>query len=148
MVLGAGGAARAAAFSLRKKGAAVTLLARDPDKAAEAARAIGCDYGPLSSAGERPFDAVINATPLGGGTHQALSPWPAAAHRKGSVAFDMVYDPVDTRLLREAKKAGAVTVSGLEMLLAQAVGQFEAWTGMHAPQDVMRHALFGAAGAA
>jgi len=147
VVLGAGGAARAAAFALRRRGAAVTLLARDPDKAAEAARALGCDYGPLASAGDRAFDAVINATPLGGGAHSAESPWPAAAHRAGSVAFDMVYDPVETRLLREARAAGAVAVSGLEMLLAQAVGQFEAWTGMRAPQEVMRQALFAAAGA-
>ena len=94
VVLGAGGAARAAAYALRKKGAAVTLLARDPEKAAEAARAIGCDYGALASAGERPFDAVINATPLGGGRATPASrpgrPRPIA---RGSVAFDMVYDP-------------------------------------------------------
>ena len=68
LVLGAGGAARAAAFALRKEGAAVTILARDAEKAAEAARAIGCDYGPLASAAERPFDAAVNATPLGGGS--------------------------------------------------------------------------------
>ena len=148
VVLGAGGAARAAAYALRKRGAAVTLLARDPEKAAQAARAIGCDYGALSSAGERPFDAVINATPLGGGAYAHLSPWPSSAHRPGSVAFDMVYDPVDTRLLREAREVGVVAVNGLEMLLAQAIGQFEAFTGMRAPQDVMRQALFGAAGTA
>ena len=148
VVLGAGGAARAAAYALRKKGAAVTLLARDPEKAAEAARAIGCDYGALSSAGERPFDAVINATPLGGGAHYALSPWPARAQRKDSVVFDMVYDPQETLLLREARVAGARVVSGLEMLLAQAVGQFEAWTGMRAPEDVMRQALLKAAATA
>ena len=148
VVLGAGGAARAAAYALRKKGAAVTLLARDPEKAAEAARAIGCDYGALSSAGERPFDAVINATPLGGGAYHALSPWPARAQRKDSVVFDMVYDPQETLLLREAREAGARVVSGLEMLLAQAVGQFEAWTGMRAPEDVMRQALFKAAATA
>jgi 3-dehydroquinate dehydratase/shikimate dehydrogenase len=146
VVLGAGGAARAAAYALRKKGAAVTLLARDPEKAAEAARALGCDYGALSSAGERPFDAVINATPLGGAAHADVSPWPAGALRPGSVVFDMVYDPRETRLLREAREAGAVAVSGLEMLLAQAVGQFEAWTGMRAPEDVMRQALLKAAG--
>jgi 3-dehydroquinate dehydratase/shikimate dehydrogenase len=148
VVLGAGGAARAAAYALRKRGAAVTLLGRDPEKAAEAARAIGCDYGPLASAGEHAFDAVINATPLGGGALSGFSPWPATAHRAGSVALDMVYDPIDTRMLREARAAGALTVSGLEMLLAQAVGQFEAWTGMHAPQDVMRQALSLASGGA
>jgi 3-dehydroquinate dehydratase/shikimate dehydrogenase len=144
-VLGAGGASRAAAFALRKEGAAVTLLARDPEKAAEAARALGCDYGPLSAVVERRFDALINATPIGGGEHAELSPVPAAAWRAGCVALDMVYDPLETRFLREARAAGAVTISGLEMLLAQAVGQFEAWTGMTAPLDVMRQALFGPA---
>jgi shikimate 5-dehydrogenase len=64
------------------------------------------------------------------------------------VVFDMVYDPQETLLLREAREAGARVVSGLEMLLAQAVGQFEAWTGMRAPEDVMRQALFKAAATA
>jgi len=148
LVLGAGGAARAAAFALRRKGAVVTLLARDPEKAAEAGRSIGCDYGALHSAAQRSFEAIVNATPLGGGALRSFSPVPAAAFRKGVVAFDMVYEPKETRFLREAREAGATTVSGLEMLLAQAVGQFEAWTGMKAPQDVMRQALFGAGEAA
>jgi shikimate dehydrogenase len=144
LVLGAGGAARAAAFALRRSGAVVALLARDPDRAAEAGRAIGCEYGALGSAAERPFDAVVNATPLGGGSLASFSPFPASAFRPGVVAFDMVYEPRETRFLREAREAGATTVNGLEMLLAQAVGQFEAWTGMKAPGDVMRRALFGA----
>jgi shikimate dehydrogenase len=63
------------------------------------------------------------------------------------VAFDMVYDPLETRFLREARAAGAVTVDGLQMLLHQAVGQFEAWTGMKAPLDVMRQALTDATAA-
>jgi shikimate 5-dehydrogenase len=148
MVLGAGGAARAAAFALRKEGAAVIILARDAEKAGEAARAIGCDYGPLSSAVERRFDVAVNATPLGGGALRADSPLPAAAWHAGAVAFDMVYDPRETRFLREARAAGAATVSGLEMLLHQAVGQFEAWTGMKAPLEVMRQALLAEKGSA
>jgi shikimate dehydrogenase len=59
------------------------------------------------------------------------------------VAFDMVYEPEETRFLREAREEGAMTIGGLEMLLAQAVGQFEAWTGRDAPIDVMRQALYG-----
>jgi 3-dehydroquinate dehydratase/shikimate dehydrogenase len=146
VVLGAGGAARAAAFALRRKGAAVTLLARDPEKAAAAGRALGCAYGALGDAGSARFDVLINATPLGGGSSRGESPWPAAAHRRGSAVLDMVYDPPHTRFLGEAAAAGAAPISGLEMLLAQAVGQFEAWTGMRAPVDVMRTALFGPAG--
>jgi 3-dehydroquinate dehydratase/shikimate dehydrogenase len=147
LVLGAGGASRAAAYALRKEGASVTLLARDPEKAADAARALGCDYGSLDSAGERRFDAVINATPVGGGPLAGLSPVSASVWHAGCVAFDMLYEPVETRFLREAKAAGASTVSGLEMLLAQAVGQFEAWTGMQAPVEVMRKAIFDEDGA-
>jgi 3-dehydroquinate dehydratase/shikimate dehydrogenase len=146
LVLGAGGAARAAAFALRKEGAAVSLLARKEDQAAEAARAIGCDYGPLASAAKRPFDAVINATPIGGGALAEMAPLAASVWRAGCVAFDMVYDPVETRFLREARTAGATVIGGLEMLLHQAVGQFEAWTGMRAPVEVMRQALFGGEG--
>jgi 3-dehydroquinate dehydratase / shikimate dehydrogenase len=146
IVLGAGGAARAAAHALRKQGASVTLLARDPEKAAETARALGCDHGSLDSVAERRFDGVINATPVGGGALAELSPVPASAWHAGCVAFDMIYDPIETRFLREARAAGAATVGGLEMLLAQAVGQFEAWTGMAAPLEVMRRAVFERAG--
>ena len=142
-VLGAGGAARAAAHALKKREVRVTLLARDPTKAAEAARELGCEHGSLGSAAEWRFDAFLNATPLGGGAHAGESPVPASAFRAGVVAFDMVYEPEETRFLREAREEGAVTIGGLEMLLAQAVGQFEAWTGKDAPVDVMRRALFG-----
>ena len=68
---------------------------------------------------------------------------PAVGVPPGVVAFDMVYEPEETRFLREAREEGAMTIGGLEMLLAQAVGQFEAWTGKDAPIDVMRQALFG-----
>jgi shikimate 5-dehydrogenase len=142
-VLGAGGAARAATFALKRREARVTLLARDPAKAGEAARELGCEHGPLASAAEWRFDAFINATPLGGGTLAGESPVPPSVFRPGVVAFDMVYEPEETRFLREAREEGAMTIGGLEMLLAQAVGQFEAWTGRDAPIDVMRQALYG-----
>jgi shikimate dehydrogenase len=60
------------------------------------------------------------------------------AHRAGSVVFEMVYDPLETRLLREARAAGCTTVDGLEMLVAQAAVQFETWTGLAAPLEEMR----------
>jgi 3-dehydroquinate dehydratase/shikimate dehydrogenase len=142
-VLGAGGAARAAAFALKKREARVTLLARDAAKAEAAGRELGCEHAPLRSAAEWRFDAVINATPVGGGALAAESPVPASAFRPGMVAFDMIYEPEETRFLREAREEGASTISGLEMLLAQAVGQFEAWTGREAPVAEMRRALFG-----
>src|SRR5262249_59238388 len=68
------------------------------------------------------------------------SPLPAALHRTGTVVLDMVYEPLETRFLREAQQAGCTIIDGLEMLLAQAVAQFETWTGLEAPLDVMKSA--------
>jgi 3-dehydroquinate dehydratase/shikimate dehydrogenase len=138
VVIGAGGAARAAAFALQRKGAQVLVLARDPSRAAEVAAAVGCSYGPLSQLGRVVWDVLINATPVGSTASLDETPVPAALLRPGAVVFDMVYDPLETRLLREARDAGCTVVDGLEMLLAQAVAQFEAWTGLEAPVDVMR----------
>ena len=138
VILGAGGAARSAGLSLANKGAAVTFLARDAAQAAASARAVGCRHGALGDAARHPWDIIINATPVGSGALRDETPLPAAMHRAGSVALDMVYDPLETRFLREAQAAGCTVVGGLEMLLAQAVAQFETWTGVEAPMDVMR----------
>ena len=61
-------------------------------------------------------------------------------HRSGTVVLDMVYDPLETRFLREAQAAGCRIIDGLEMLLAQAMAQFETWTGLEAPVEAMRSA--------
>ena len=145
VILGAGGAARAAAMALRKKGARVTVFARTDAKAAAMAAAVGCAYAPMADLAKRSWDVLINATPVGSSPSPSETLVPSSLHRRGSVVFDMVYDPLETRLLREAKAAGCATVSGIEMLLAQAVAQFETWTGLEAPADVMKSALLRAA---
>jgi 3-dehydroquinate dehydratase/shikimate dehydrogenase len=142
IVIGAGGAARAAAFALQRGGAFVTVLARDPEKAAAIAHAIGCGFDALGAIDGQAWDILINATPVGGVNMVHDTPVPPALHRRGSVVFDMVYVPQETRLLREARAAGCQTIGGLEMLLAQAEGQFQAWTGRPAPSDVMREAVY------
>lgn len=140
VILGAGGAARAAALALTRKGAHVTVLARDLDKAEEVAAALGCGSGALHEAALFPWDILINATPVGSGKTANQTPLPAELHRAGSVVLDMIYDPLETRLLREARAAGCRTIDGLQMLLAQAVAQFETWTGLEAPVNVMKSA--------
>jgi shikimate dehydrogenase len=140
VILGAGGAARAAALALMSKGAHVTLLARDVDKAEEVGTAIGCGSGALHEASLYPWDILINATPVGSGETIQETPLPADLHRAGAVVLDMIYDPLETRFLREAKAAGGKTIDGLQMLLAQAVAQFETWTGLEAPVDTMKSA--------
>jgi 3-dehydroquinate dehydratase/shikimate dehydrogenase len=139
-IVGAGGAARAAALALHRRGARVTVLARDVQQSRSLAAAVGCAWGALGEGLMRPYDVLINATPLGSHAFHEQTPVPASLLRPGAVVFDMVYDPIETRLLREAKQAGCRIVGGLEMLLAQAVAQFETWTGLEAPLDVMKSA--------
>jgi 3-dehydroquinate dehydratase/shikimate dehydrogenase len=140
VIIGAGGAARAAALALRRKGAKVTVAARRADQAAAVARALGCAHASLSELGGVAWDVLINATPVGSLALPDQSPLPASLHRPGTVVLDMVYEPLETRFLREAQQAGCTIIDGLEMLLAQAVAQFETWTGLEAPLDVMKSA--------
>ncbi len=139
-ILGAGGAARAAAAALKTAGAAVVLHARDDTSAAKTARELGVASASWSQRGESSWVALINATPLG--SHEALdqTPVPRERLRRGAVVFDMVYSPAQTRLLREARATGCVTIDGIEMLVAQAVAQFLTWTGLEAPVEVMERA--------
>jgi 3-dehydroquinate dehydratase/shikimate dehydrogenase len=140
VILGAGGAARAAALALRRKGARVTLAARNLRQAELAAAAIGCGHGALADLPGQGWDILINATPLGSAAARSETPVPQALHRPGTIVLDMVYDPLETRLLREARAAGCTAIDGLEMLLAQAVAQFETWTGLEAPVEAMKAA--------
>jgi 3-dehydroquinate dehydratase / shikimate dehydrogenase len=140
MVVGAGGAARSAAFALRAAGARVTVVARDPARAGAVAEAARCAHGALADLARYEWDVLVNATPVGGRSQPDVSPVPEDLLRPGTVVFDMVYDPLETPLLRQAQRRGCSLVDGLEMLLAQAALQFEAWTGQPAPMDAMKSA--------
>lgn len=145
VVLGAGGAARAAATALASDGAHATLLARDAARAAEAAAASGSAHGPLDRLAAEPYDVLVNATPVGQSPRDGETLVPASALRPGTVVFDMVTAPRETRLLRDARAAGCVAIEGHEMLAAQGFRQFELWTGLDAPRDAMRAAVAEAA---
>jgi 3-dehydroquinate dehydratase/shikimate dehydrogenase len=140
VVLGGGGAARAAALALVRKRAQVTVLARDPAQSAAVGRAVGCSFGSLDDLGFQEWDVLVNATPVGSASAPDATPVPAEQLRPGRVVLDMVYDPPETRLLREAREAGCTVIDGREMLVAQAAAQFETWTGLEAPLAVMRAA--------
>jgi adenylyltransferase/sulfurtransferase len=118
IVVGAGGAARAAAHALKEKNASVLVLARREEKAAALAKAIGGDSGSLSQLASERWDLLVNATP------SSLSPPSISAE---SIVFDMVTVPEETALLKRARGAGAATVTGLEMLAAQAAPQAKLW---------------------
>ena len=91
------------------------------------------------------FDVVVNATPLGtSGAQETETPATAAQFRGARLAYDLVYNPLETQFLREARVAGCELIGGLEMLVKQAAEQFRLWTGTEAPGAVMRDAAVNA----
>jgi 3-dehydroquinate dehydratase/shikimate dehydrogenase len=143
LVLGAGGAARAIVFGLVEAGMEVTLTDIDGPRAAELASASGAEAVDPERAGEAAgdFDVVANATPVGMHPNEDATPLDAARLHEGQTVFDAVYNPLETRLLREAAARGCRTVRGVEMFVRQGARQFELWTGGPAPVDVMRESV-------
>ena len=136
-VIGAGGAARACIYSLKDAGADVTIFARNSEKAEALAEEFGVDSKPLTT-DFSDFDIVVNATPLGTrgkGENETIAT--AEQLRGVKLVYDLVYNPTETRLLREAKLAGAQTLGGFKMLMAQAAEQFKIWTEKPAPIEEM-----------
>jgi 3-dehydroquinate dehydratase/shikimate dehydrogenase len=141
-ILGAGGAARAALWGLAREGARLTLFARDIQKALPVAEKFGAACVQFDGASFDGFDLVVNATPLGTRGHAADETVAVAAQLRGArVAYDLVYNPAETRFMRAAHEAAcAHVVGGLSMLVAQAAAQFELWTRQSAPREAMRAA--------
>lgn len=147
-VIGAGGAARGVLWGLRQEGARATLFARDAERAKPLAEKFEADLKPLARASFEGFDAVINTTPLGTrGTLEGETPAVASQLRGARLAYDLVYNPDETRFLREARQAGCETTGGLPMLVSQAVEQFKLWTGEEASFELMLEAAQTALGA-
>jgi 3-dehydroquinate dehydratase/shikimate dehydrogenase len=138
LLAGNGGAARAAAFSLKGAGAALAITGRNPDRVRALAKACDAEALTREQASARMFDVLVNSTSLGMAPLVEQSFFDAKVPAK--LVFDMVYNPLDTHLLRLAKDQGAETIRGIEMLLEQAARQFEIWTGDTAPRAVMEKA--------
>jgi shikimate dehydrogenase len=86
-------------------------------------------------------DIIINCTPIGMHPKEDATLVPAELYRPGQVVFDIVYNPLETRLLAEARSKGLKVISGVEMFINQAVLQFERFTGAEAPVEVMRRVV-------
>jgi 3-dehydroquinate dehydratase/shikimate dehydrogenase len=142
LLLGAGGAARAAAFALAEAGAVVNICARREAQAKSLARASGGEFISREKLRGEYFDAVVNATPVG---MRAGDGSPLKAHELNcGVVMDMIYRPMETPLLRMARTRGIETVGGVEMFLAQGVAQWEIWMGERAPVEIMRRTVLAA----
>ena len=147
LILGAGGAARAVAYQLAKDGARVTIANRTPGRAQELAGNVR-SVGDASGTGleELPkltadADIIINTTSVGMHPDTDRTLVTADMMHTGQVIFDIVYSPLETCLLREANKAGAVTIDGIRMLVLQGAESFRIWTGIEPPVEVMEQAV-------
>lgn len=138
-VMGAGGAARSVAVALAAAGVRVTLSARRPEPAQAIAALTGATIGDWPPP-PGTWDLLINATPVGTAPNVDQSPLPAGHALDGELVYDLVYNPPETRLLRDAASAGCRTIGGLDMLVAQAQAQFEWWTEQRPADRVMRDA--------
>ncbi len=152
LVLGAGGAARAIGFQMALEGADVRIANRSRDKAEKLAEEIasktkrGCRALTIEEktlarelAG---IDVVVQATSVGMHPNTEDVLIPPRILRRGLVVMDIVYNPVKTRLLREAEKAGCKTIDGVGMLVHQGAASERIWLGVEAPVEVMRKAVY------
>ncbi len=153
LLLGSGGAARAIAFTLARKARPGRITILDVDGAL--LRGLAADLRPASEAPVESAvlsrdalaramghaDIVVHCTPVGMHPRTGESLVPPALFRPGQAVFDIVYTPLETKLLADARSRGLTVVSGVEMFLRQAVLQFELFTGAGAPVDVMRRAV-------
>jgi shikimate dehydrogenase len=154
LVLGAGGAARAAVWALAELGAgSIWVLNRNPERAARLIESLGAHHprvvlrsGPLAQAAEpvgQPYGVVVNATSLG--HHGGAPVVDPSCYSPGSVAIELVYNPPMTGFMEAARAAGARIENGLGMLIHQAALAFECWTGQPAPLDAYEQAALAPA---
>jgi shikimate dehydrogenase len=141
LILGAGGAARAAAFALRSLSIPFTITSRNEERAAIVAARFGGSTCPWDDRHTVRASIFINTTPLGMPNAPLASPISPTVWSPTTIAFETVSVPRETHFLTEARSASAFTIQGISMLLWQGVKQFELFTGHPAPVDAMREAL-------
>jgi len=135
LVIGAGGAARAAVFGLKERGAEVYILNRTTAHARKLAHQARARIMKRPDLKKMAFDVIINATPVGMGNSKETPLQDKEINAR--YVFDMIYDPAETRLMKLAQERGAQIIPGIEMFVHQAARQFEIWTGKPAPWDDM-----------
>jgi shikimate dehydrogenase len=150
LLLGAGGAAKAIAFQAAQEAEELVIVNRTPEKAKQLAELINKQFGTkvkgttLSAEVLKEeletTDILVNATSVGMNPDVDATPVPAELLHSNLCVMDIVYNPLETKLMKDAKSVDARVVSGLEMLLYQGAVAFEIWTNCPAPVDVMKKA--------
>ncbi len=129
LIIGAGGAAKAAAWVVKKNGGYLSYLNRTEEKASSLQKHFGGEVLTQDSTQTKTFDIIMNTTPMGMYPDINETPLENFLFSSHQLVFDCVYNPRETRLLREAKERGAKTISGIDMFLEQAFAQIHIWTG-------------------
>jgi shikimate dehydrogenase len=137
LLIGAGGAAKAVAYFIKSKGGKILYLNRTKTKALNLQKLFGGRIIKEASLPKIKIDVIINATSLGMYPKTRVSPLPNYKFNNNQTVFDVVYNPARTKLLTDAKKAGAKTISGLEMFIGQALRQIELYSGK-IPDEIIK----------
>jgi shikimate dehydrogenase len=136
-IVGAGGVARAIAFGLKEKGCDITIYNRTIERAKKLSNDVKCRFEKLEGINKLDSSILINTTPIGMFPEVDRTPVPENVLKEGMIVFDAVYNPIETKLLRDARKRGCHTVDGLTMFINQAAEQFRLWTNIDPPIELM-----------
>lgn len=138
VILGAGGTARAAAYGIMQEGGLPLIVSRTEEKGKQLAKYFDCPFYPQNEIGKIKADCLINTTPVG--MYPAIDESPVDAAILGGYAYvmDAIYNPLQTKLLREAEKMGCRTLSGLDMFVHQGAQQLKLWTGREPNRELMK----------
>ena len=142
LILGSGGTAKAIGYGVKEKGGKLTVTYnKNKERGESLSKELDCELAHARDAGMRAIDVLINCSPVGMSPNITESPFLARDFKEGMVVFDSVYNPLETRLLREAKSAGCTVIPGYELFINQAARQFELWTSQSAPINTLREVL-------
>ena len=142
LIIGSGGTAKAIGYGVVAKGANLTVTYnKNKERGVQLAKELDCRLASIRDIGDHDYDVVINCSPVGMNPNVDTTPLSNRNLKPGMVVFDSVYNPPETRLLKEAREAGCTVISGVELFINQAVGQFEMWTRNKAPAQAMRDVL-------
>lgn len=141
LVIGAGGAARAVAFGIHCHNGCLTIANRSEKRGTALAAAYDARFVPLDQLAGPGFDIIINTTAMGMDPDADVLSCPGECLTPDTVVMDVVYSPLETRLISLARKTGCTVIDGLTMFVAQAAAQFALWTGISPDMEKMRQSV-------
>ncbi len=140
-IIGAGGAARAIAFGLKEKGCDITIYNRTIEHAEKLSKDVNCRLERFENINKLNAHILINTTSIGMFPDVDHTPVPKDVLKEGMIVFDVIYNPIETKLLTDAKERGCQTINGLSMFINQAAEQFRLWTDIDPPVELMSNVV-------